>query len=86
MALVELRGLQKLHIEGVANGMIDSQNQRIVDANFWRERKHHIVPFIRKLKFIKDVDLYLPILASDLGEDVMIGHCRVHGIVAPLVT
>jgi hypothetical protein len=86
LALVELRGLQKLHIEGVANGMIDSQNLHLIDANLWRQRKHHIIPFIRKLDFVKDVDLYLPILASDLGKDTMVGHCRVHGIVAPLAT
>ena len=86
LALVELRGLQKLHIEGVADRLIDSRHQSMIDADFWRERKHHIIPFIRKLNFVKDVDLYLPILASDLGKDVRVGHCRVHGIVTPLVT
>jgi hypothetical protein len=80
LALVELRGLQKLHIEGVADGMIDSQYQSMIDANLWRQRKHLIIPFIRKLNFIKDVDLYLPILASDLGKDVRVGRCRIHGI------
>jgi hypothetical protein len=86
LALVELRGLQKLHIEGVADRLIDSRHQSMIDADFWRERKHHIIPFIRKLNFVKDVDLYLPILASDLGKDVRVGHSRVHGIVTPLVT
>jgi hypothetical protein len=86
LALVELRGLQKLHIEGVADGMIDSQELHLIDAQFWRQKKHHIIPFIHKLNFVKDIDLYLPILASDLGKDVRVGHCRVHGIVAPLAT
>jgi hypothetical protein len=86
LALVELWGLQKLRIEGVADGMIDSRHQSMIDTDFWREKKHHLIPFIRKLNFVKDVDLYLPILASDLGKDVRVGHCRVHGIVTPLVT
>jgi len=86
LALVELRGLQKLHVEGATAGMIDSQNLHMIDAIFWRQRRHYIIPFIHKLDFIKDVDLYLPILASDLGKDIRVGHCRVHGIVAPLMT
>lgn len=65
--------------------MIDGQDLDMMDADFWRQNKHHIIPFIRKLDFIKDVDLYLPILAADLGEDITIGHCCVHGIVSPLV-
>jgi hypothetical protein len=64
----------------VADGMIDSQHQSMIDADLWRQRKHLIIPFIRKLNFIKDVDLYLPILASDLGKDVRVGRCRIHGI------
>ena len=79
-ALAQLCGLQKLHIEGVSDGMIDSKNQDVIDLALWKAKKDHIIPFIRKLNYIKEVDVTLPILEAYLGKDVKIGHCRLHGI------
>ena len=53
--------------------MIDSQRRPLMDAAFWRQRRHHIVPFVKKLSFVRDVDVYLPILVVDLGDDVRMG-------------
>ena len=80
-ALARLRGLQRLHIEGKGPILFDSKSLDLIDLALWQERKHHIIQFVSKLNFIKEVDLYLPILEAHLGKDIKAGRCRVHGIV-----
>jgi hypothetical protein len=53
LALVELRGLQKLHIEGATDGMIDSQNLHMVDAIFWRQGGTTSFPLSASLILLK---------------------------------
>jgi hypothetical protein len=80
-ALALLHGLQRLHIEGKGPIFVENKSLDLIDLALWQERKHHIIPFVRKLNFVKEVDLYLPILEAYLGKDVKAGRCRVHGIV-----
>lgn len=81
-ALAQLRGLRRLRIDGVIDsGLVDSKKMEIISRELWKEKRGEIVPWVRKLDFVQDVDVYLPILEADLGNDVRIGkHCRVHGI------
>ncbi len=79
-ALAELRGLRRLTIDGIGNGTIDSKNQVVIDLALWKARKHYIIPFIRELNYIPEVDVYLPIMESYLRKDFNVGHCRIHGI------
>lgn len=79
-ALTKMRGLKGLRIDGIAKGMIDGHDTDMIDLHQWRNRRDQIIPFISKLNFIKDVDVYFPILEADLGKDIRVGKCRIHGI------
>jgi hypothetical protein len=79
-ALALMRGLKSLRIDGVANGMIDGEHTDVIDPTKWNDRKHHMLPSLRKLRYIDKVDVYLPILQSCLGLDARDGSIHIHGL------
>ncbi|KAE8549428.1 hypothetical protein TMatcc_000428 [Talaromyces marneffei ATCC 18224] len=77
----QLRALQKLCIVGIGEGMIDSKHADVIDAELWKERKHILIPLFRNYSFIKDVDIFLPIMQKTLVQQDKDAVCgpRLHG-------
>jgi hypothetical protein len=69
-AYAELKALQKLCIDGRAagTGMIDGKEVDVIDAKLWKKGKHLLIPLFRKYSFIKDVDIFLPIMQKTLTQ------------------
>lgn len=87
-ALAQLKGLLKLRVEGVRDGLVDGEDrvEPNIDLSLWEEKRHHILSHLPLLDFVRDFDLYLPITENNLGEDVQVGNCRIHGTVWPAST
>ena len=81
--LVTMKGLQKLCILGNSGGMIDCNSSRsIIDESLWQEKKSIFMTPFRKLDFIKEVDIFLPIPKEILVKhhEDKLGHIRIHGL------
>jgi hypothetical protein len=81
-AFAAMKSLQKLCILGCADGLIDCTGMKLIDEALWNEKKDIFIPLFRKFKFIRDVDVFLPIIKDVLlkAGDERIGNVRLHGL------
>jgi hypothetical protein len=76
-----MKGLQNLCIVGEAGGMIDLKDNDLIDANLWKNKKHIFLKLFRKFEFIRNVDIYLPMMHSILmcSKETVVPGARLHG-------
>lgn len=81
-AFAEMKNLQKLCILGQSIGLIDCTGMKLIEERLWCEKKKIFTPYFRKLQFIRDVDIILPMLNDVLvkARDTKIGKVRLHGL------
>jgi hypothetical protein len=79
-----LKNLRKLCILGISDGLIDSTSMKLISVTLWQQKKELFVPHFRKFHFIRDVDIFLPIMNDALvqQDEAMIWNVRMHGLTA----
>lgn len=76
-----LKNLQKLCVVGFAD-LVDLKPGKLIDAKQWKTRKHLLLPFFRGFSYIREVDIFLPIMHNILiqeNDESVLGS-RLHGL------
>ena len=63
--------------------MIDcNSNIPLISDALWQEKKHLFIPQFKKLMYVREVDIFLPIRGEILAKNKedKLGHIRVHGL------
>lgn len=82
-AFAGMKSLQNLCILGQSGRInYDSKRTELIDENLWNAKKYLFIPRFRKFDFIRNVDIFLPIMNDILikAKDTMIEEVRLHGL------